>query len=525
MTNSAAFKTSKYTQLPLRLTNSMGGKKQTLQTVEPGVVRFYSCGPTVYGPLHIGNARALVTADLFYRVMKHVGYDVRYVRNYTDVDDKIINKAKELGKDPLTASAQVAQTFLDYAAEDMKTLGLEEPTVVCRVTESMADIIDLITELQQKGVAYEAKGEVLYAIEKFPHYGKLSGKNVEDLLAGARVDVADYKKNPLDFSLWKHHKPGEPHWPSPWGEGRPGWHIECSAMARRHLGETIDLHHGGQDLIFPHHENEIAQSEAATGKPFCSQWVHNAFLTVGHEKMSKSLGNVFEMRAFMATYTAEMLRYQFVKHHYRSAFDFNDQLIAESISELERIYETKLWCEKTLQVSGPPRPQLSTGLKSELEKFTVGLQELFSAIESDLLNDLNTPGALGRLFAAIRNLNAIRAQLKKEAMGSDVVSAVEIKGAAQGLLAIYKQAFKSLTNVFGEDASDFLSKLDGLRAHLRASQGQESLSEEQIETLISERTAARKNKDFKRSDEIRNQLDAAGVAILDSPHGTTWKRK
>ncbi|HRK02168.1 MAG TPA: cysteine--tRNA ligase, partial [Oligoflexia bacterium] len=278
-----------------RLTNTQSGKREEFRPQDGRKVTFYSCGPTVYGPLHIGNARQLIFADWVFRWLKHIGYDVNFVRNYTDVDDKIIDRAAKEG----VSSLQIAEQYIEYCETDIRALKLLPPTKTVRVTDTIPEIIAMIEQILERGHAYVVDGEVLFSIDSFPNYGKLSGKKTEDLLAGARVEVRSMKRNPLDFSLWKPRKKentAEPFWPSPWGEGRPGWHIECSAMASRWLGVTIDLHHGGQDLVFPHHENEIAQSEAASGKLFCRHWIHHAFLTSGNEKMSKSLGNIFSIR-------------------------------------------------------------------------------------------------------------------------------------------------------------------------------------------------------------------------------------
>ncbi len=509
-----SLKSQTFRDKPFRITNSMGHKKVEFCPLAAPRVLFYSCGPTVYGPLHIGNARALVVADLFFRWLKHIGYDVNYVRNFTDVDDKIIRRGAEEKKDP----AAVAQFYLEYAQEDMRLLDLAIPTKECRVTESMDDIIAMVGALQKNGYAYDVNGEVLYSVEKKAGYGKLSGKNIDDLIAGARVEVAPYKKNPMDFSLWKSHKPGEPHWESPWGQGRPGWHIECSAMAKRWLGDTIDLHHGGQDLIFPHHENEIAQSEGATGKEFCAHWVHNAFLTTGREKMSKSLGNIFEIRKFIETYGAEVLRYEFVKHHYRTPFDFNEQTLAETLMELERIYAAKAWAEEAMSAA----PIIG----ADGSAFTPlgDVSGVWRAVEDELFNDLNTAGAVSQIFIHVRALNAAEGKSAGHA-GRKALPSFERQVAAHGLLLLLSQGAKPLLNVFGEDAAAMLTHIGKVRATLHAAQcGGAVLSDADIERLLLERKEARARKDFARGDAIRKELADAGVQILDSSSATTWKR-
>lgn len=508
---------------PLRLTNSFTWKREEFKTAKPGEVLFYSCGPTVYGPLHIGNARALFTGDLFYRWLQHIGYKVNFVRNYTDVDDKIINRAK----DENTTSEAVAEKYIEYCETDMKLMGLGKPTRTVKVTESMADIISLIENIIKNGHAYVVDGEVLFSIETFPEYGKLSGKKIEELQAGARVEVGDYKKNPLDFSLWKKAKPGEPAWDSPWGKGRPGWHIECSAMIRKHLGDTIDLHHGGQDLIFPHHENEIAQSECGTGKTFCAHWVHNAFLTVGSEKMSKSLGNIFEIRKFVEAYGGEVLRYEFIRHHYRSAFDFNDETLLDTLTELERVYEAKRWAEDAmatdeLAISGT----LDDFWKELLNVEATGksaVQNCLTNMENEMFNDVNTPGAVAQLFTLIRAINGAEAKSGGRP-GMKSLNSPARKRVAEEFLALLNGEVKAIFNVFGEPAESYLKHIADLRKKLRPATAS-SLSDAQIEALLAERLDARKNKNFARADEIRKQLDASGILILDGPTGTTWKQK
>ncbi|MGZ3688424.1 MAG: cysteine--tRNA ligase, partial [Bdellovibrionota bacterium] len=323
----------------IRVTNTLTQKKEILTTLEPGKLKMYSCGPTVYGPIHVGNLRAGLTSDLFFRYFKRVGYDVTYVRNYTDVDDKIIKKANDEG----ISTDEVTKRFTSEVEKDYAVAGMLEPTHKTTVTGHMSEIIVMIEEILKNGYAYVADdGEVIFAIEKFQGYGKLSHKNIEDLLAGARVEVSSKKKNPLDFTLWKPAKPGEPAWDSPWGKGRPGWHIECSAMATRWLGPKMDVHHGGEDLQFPHHENEIAQSEAASGQaPYVGYWLHNAFLTMSKEKMSKSLGNVFGAREFLTQYSGELARYLILGSHYRSLLDFSDETIDGALTGMHRIYEAK----------------------------------------------------------------------------------------------------------------------------------------------------------------------------------------
>ena len=513
----SALKKQTYQNKSLKLTNTLGGKKSEFRPKDPKQVLFYSCGPTVYGPLHIGNARALYTADTLFRWLKYMGYGVNYVRNYTDIDDKILARAKDEG----STLAAVGQKYLDYCETDMKLMKLDQPTKTVRVTESVPDIIAIIEKLIARGHAYVVGGEVFYAISTFSGYGKLSGKNPEELQAGVRIEVDGRKKNPLDFSLWKPAKTGEPSWSSPWGEGRPGWHIECSAMILRWLGESIDIHHGGQDLIFPHHENEIAQTEGATGHEFCGHWVHNGFLTISREKMSKSLGNILEIRQFIETYGAEVLKYLFVKHHYRAGFDFNDSALEELLGELERIYLAKRWA-RSVVAQGPAH---SASAPEGFGPLVAHVQNAYTSFENEIFNDLNSPGALGAVFSLVREINRTEAHTGGRA--SEARTQV-----AQGLFEILEGGFQKVFNVFGEHEDAMLAQIEAIRRH-RSEQrltregaaGAGLPTDAEIQALIAERKAARGQKDFKRSDEIRDDLAARGIVLLDAPTGTTWKTK
>lgn len=495
------------------LTNSMTGKREEFKPQNPPKVTFYSCGPTVYGPLHIGNARALLYADFLFRWMKHVGFDVNFVRNYTDVDDKIIVRANSEG----IPASEVSEKYIEYCETDIKLLGLQSPTRTVKVTESMPDIVQMIAKIIDRGHAYVVDGEVLFSIESFPSYGKLSGKKVEDLQAGARVEVDRKKRNPMDFSLWKPAKPGEPFWESPWGKGRPGWHIECSAMVGRWLGETIDLHHGGQDLMFPHHENEIAQSEAASGKTFCSHWVHHAFLTSGNEKMSKSLGNILTIRDFISKYGAELLRFMYISFHYRSGVPYTEETLTQLLNELERVYLAKKWA---MEASGQPIAHEGKG--TPWTALLGRARELFHQIEDELYADLNTPGAMGQLFAYIREVNRVESQAAGKP-GVVAPQSAERREVAVEFLALLEQRVHPILNVFGEDPQTMLKQIENIRRS--RSSAAESLSDDDIRDFIRQRAEARKNKDFKRADEIRIELDSKGIILVDSPQGTTWKFK
>src|SRR5512139_2754101 len=336
--------------MSLTVFNTMGGRKETFVPLTPGTVRMYVCGVTVYDLCHIGHARANVAFDIIVRYLRHSGYEVRYVRNFTDIDDKIIRKANQEGI-PFEA---VSRKYIDAFYEDFDRMGLLRPDAEPKATEHIPEIVALVSRLVRAGVAYAVDGDVYYAVRGFPAYGKLSGKNVEDLLAGARVEVDERKQDPLDFALWKASKPGEPWWDSPWGRGRPGWHIECSAMAFKHLGETFDIHGGGKDLVFPHHENEIAQSEGASGKTFARYWIHNGFVNVNSEKMSKSLGNFFTLRDVLERVKPEVLRFFFASSHYRSPIDYTDKSLAEAKAGLDRLYYVKKKMEECEAAGAAP---------------------------------------------------------------------------------------------------------------------------------------------------------------------------
>ncbi len=481
--------------------------------MEPGKVKMYSCGPTVYGPIHVGNLRAALTADLFYRFFKRMGFEVNYVRNYTDIDDRIIKKAQ----DEKVSPDVITRRYTEAVEKDYALAGLAEPTQKPKVTEHLPEINAMIQKIIDQGFAYVADdGEVFFEISKFKTYGQLSGKPLDELVAGARVEVNPSKRNPLDFTLWKPAKPGEPTWDSPWGPGRPGWHIECSAMACKWLGETMDLHHGGEDLMFPHHENEIAQSEAATGRaPFVRYWVHNAFLTFSKEKMSKSLGNVVNAIDFLSQYGGEVARMVFLSPHYRSTFDFNADVVDHAVTALERVYQAKRMAEqiqsKKIAVPDPKAEQVWGG-------FMIDLDRAQNAILEHFCNDLNTPGALSELFTLIREWN----RCVSEPNASNTPAAIL---AAQALIRVLEEDIGAVMGMGRSGAESALAKLQEVRKIRQSLEGQTVLEAGQIEALLEERRAARAAKNFKRGDEIRDLLLASGIEIKDSPQGTTWVRK
>ncbi len=490
--------------MTLRVYNTMSGKKEEFQSLVPGKVGMYVCGVTVYDYCHIGHARANIVFDIVYRYLQYRNYDVTYVRNYTDVDDKIIARANERG----ITSQELSEEFIRAFDEDMAALGLRKPTHEPKATEHIAQIITLVEKLIDKGLAYESAGDVYYIVDKFPSYLKLSKRNMEEMQAGARITPGEQKRNPMDFALWKAAKPGEPSWASPWGAGRPGWHIECSAMSSTLLGTTFDIHGGGRDLIFPHHENEIAQSEGASGKLFVKYWLHNGFVNVNQEKMSKSLGNFFTIRDILKSYDPEIVRFFILTAHYRSPIDFSDQNLEESRIGLSRFYEALAQLDKVLAKADTNAEQggLSDALAEPIERL-VQLEERFRSAMDD---DFNTALAIGHMFDAVRALNRILAEENN------------LNGQLQAILGKGRDDLLRLGDVLGLFGSEPAAWLARSAQEGLADAG---LSEADIETLIVERRDARANRDFARADQIRDELLAKGVLLLDSPEGTTWKMK
>jgi len=481
--------------MSLRVYNTLTGGKEEFQPLVPGKVGMYVCGVTVYDYCHIGHARANIVFDVIYRYLQFAGYEVNYVRNYTDVDDKIINRANERGIDSTT----LAEEFIKAFDEDMASLGLSLPTCQPKATEHIEQIVDIVERLIEKGLAYESSGDVYYAVENFPGYLKLSKRNMDDMRAGARIAPGEQKRNPMDFALWKAAKPGEPSWESPWGPGRPGWHIECSAMSMKYLGESFDIHGGGKDLVFPHHENEIAQSEGASGKPFVKYWLHNGFVNVNQEKMSKSLGNFFTIRDILQSYDPEVVRFFILTAHYRSPIDFSDQNLQDSLAGLSRFYEA-------LQVAAEAVAELP--VSDAVSDEGAALEAKFREAMDD---DFNSAQAIGHLFEGVRTMNRLSAT-KKFRKKADLVAAVQDLQRTVIRLG-------GVLGLFGSEPTVWLDKqkfaaLAGL-----------DISAEEIEQFIAERNQARKDKDFARSDVIRDELDGKGIVLLDSAQGTSWKIK
>lgn len=455
----------------MKLYNTLTRNKEEFQPVRPGEVMMYSCGPTVYNYFHIGNARPFIVFDCLRRFLEYRGYKVTFVQNFTDIDDKMIRRANEEG----SSVFEVAEKYIREYYTDARGLGIRDATVAPRATENMDAIIAMVKTLIDRGYAYETGGDVYFRALAFQEYGKLSGHNMEDLEAGARISVDERKENAMDFALWKAQKPGEPAWESPWGKGRPGWHIECSAMANRFLGETIDIHSGGQDLIFPHHENEIAQSEAVNGKPFANYWLHNGFININNEKMSKSRGNFFTVRDITKHYGYEVIRFFMLSAHYRSPINFSDGLLEQAQSALNRIYECRDNLLFLLQ-----NVQTGTLDSACLERLAGYRQRFIEAME----DDLNTADALAAIFELVRELN------------------ISIPGTGKETIAKALELLKELTGVLGIMARE-----------------QETVKDGEVEALIEERQKARASRDFKRADEIRDRLKEMGIELQDTPQG------
>lgn len=479
----------------MKLFNTMSMQKEEFVPIEPGKVRMYACGPTVYNYIHVGNARPIIMFDVLRRYLEYRGYEVTFVQNFTDVDDKIIKRANEEG----ITSEEVAKKYIAEYFTDAHALGVREATVHPKATENIQQIIDIITTLIDKGYAYEVNGDVYYRTLKFKDYGKLSHQPIEDLQSGARIDVNDIKENPLDFALWKAAKPGEPFWESPWGKGRPGWHIECSAMSKEYL--PLDIHGGGQDLIFPHHENEIAQTEAACSCQLARFWVHNGFVQVNAEKMSKSLGNFKTIRDILASYLPETLRFFLLGKHYRSPIDFTADIMDESEKALQRIYECQLEAGKALERAKWKKVDLPADILKEWDEHGQG----FNAALDD---DVNTAQALGHIFSQVRLVNRV---LEDKALRAG-------EGARRLLEEFFERRndWSAQLGLFGQDPATFLLALRDQRA------ARLNIDVPRVQALLDERAAARAAKDFARSDELRAALAELGVAVRDTVEGQVW---
>ncbi len=463
----------------MKIYNTLTRTKEEFVPIEPGKVRMYACGPTVYNFIHIGNARPLCVFDVLRRYLEWRGYDVRFVQNFTDIDDKIIRRANEEG----TTYDKISEKYIAEFEKDARGLGVKPATVHPKATENIDEIQSIIATLIEKGFAYVApNGDVYFRTRKCKDYGKLSHQPIDDLESGARIAVGEQKEDPLDFALWKAAKPGEPFWKSPWSDGRPGWHIECSAMARRYLGETIDIHGGGQDLIFPHHENEIAQSECANGVPFAHYWMHNGYINVDNKKMSKSLGNFFTLRDLAEKYGYEPIRFFLISSTYRNPINYSMEIIEQGIAALERLYN----CKSALAFAAAHAADGEMDA-AFAEKLTARREQFIAAMD----DDLNTADAIAALFELVRDINLMLADGK----------------ATDKTVAAARALFAELADVLGllyakkEDAAD-----------------------EEIDRLIAARTAARAAKNWAEADRIRDELKAQGIVLEDTPQGVKWHR-
>ena len=460
----------------MKIYNTLTRTKQDFIPITENEAKIYACGPTVYNFIHIGNARPICVFDVLRRYLEWQGMNVTFVQNFTDIDDKLIKKANAEG---ITVK-EVAERYIEEFWKDSEGLGVRKATIHPKATENIDAIINIVATLVEKGFAYESGGDVYFRANKFDEYGKLSHQPLEDLEAGARIDVSEIKESPMDFCLWKAAKPGEPYWESPWSNGRPGWHIECSAMAGRFLGKTIDIHCGGQDLIFPHHENEIAQSECANGCDFAHYWMHNGYINVDNRKMSKSLGNFFTVREVAEKFGYEPIRYIMIASHYRSPINYSVEIIEQAKASLERLYT----CRKNLEFAIEHAAQ-----GGEIpEIFAAKKQEFIDAMD----DDLNTADAIGTLFTLAKDLNIL----------------ATTEGTGKATLTAGLELFNELANVLG--------LLYG---------GKEENLDAEVEALIEERTAARKARDFARADAIRDQLKEMGIVLEDTPQGVKWSRQ
>ena len=465
----------------MKIFNTMTRSKEEFKPLEEGKVKMYVCGPTVYNYIHVGNARPFIIFDTLRRYLEYRGYDVTFVQNFTDVDDKIIKRGHEEG----IAPEEIAQKYIKEYFVDADGLGIKRASVHPQVTENIEQIIEFVKELEDKGYAYAVNGDVYFDTQKFEGYGKLSGIKQEELEAGSRIEINDQKKHPMDFVLWKAKKEGEPGWTSPWGEGRPGWHIECSVMSRRYLGDTIDIHAGGQDLKFPHHENEIAQSEARSGKTFSNYWMHNEYININNEKMSKSKGNFFTVRDISKLYDLEVVRLFMLSTHYRNPINFSDEILNQSKAGLERLYNAKERVEfiiSKLNDNAENADELK--LEEELNSFR---QRFIEAMD----DDLNTADALSIIFELARFMNS--------------------------------NVNENSTKEFANKVLDEFNELTGV-LNVVNKKHEEDMLDEEIEALIQKRADAKKNKDFKLADEIRNELLEKGIVLEDTRQGVKWRR-
>jgi cysteinyl-tRNA synthetase len=491
--------------MTLRLYNTLTKKKEEFKPIDAGKAGIYVCGITVYDICHVGHARSAIVFDVITRYLQYRGFDVTYVKNYTDVDDKIIAKANAEG----ATIGEIAERYIRAHDRDMDDLGVARPSVAPKATDHIGGMIQLVRTLLEKDLAYVSDGDVYYRVDKFQDYGKLSGRSLEDMMAGARVEVGDKKRNPMDFALWKASKEGEPWWDSPWGKGRPGWHLECSVMSRRYLGDVFDIHGGGEDLIFPHHENEIAQSEGATGKLPANYWLHNGFIKVNSEKMSKSLGNIFSVQDILKLYHPEVLRLFILQSHYKSPVDFSEGSLMEARAGMNRFYET---LKKIDEVIGTDGLDVLTADAGRLAGKDKNLHEVFTNLRGRFIDamddDFNTARALGCLFEAARDINGYLGEKKFKATKEAIFVL------AAGKAAMLETG--AVLGLFRDEPTPYLFKDRDREATKRG------LDIAQIERLIAERKENRDCKDWSRADEIRKILAEKGIVLKDVAGMTSW---
>ncbi|PRX26184.1 cysteinyl-tRNA synthetase [Orenia metallireducens] len=476
--------------MTLKVYNSLSGEKEIFKTLEDKKVKIYSCGPTVYDYFHIGNARAFMVPDIIKRYLTYKGYDVLHVMNFTDIDDKMINRANEEG----ISVQELANRFITAFFEDIERLNIRKADIYPKATEHIDDMIEMVNRLVEDGFAYESNGDVYFRVSKFSEYGKLSKKNLDDLVAGARVEVSDKKENPLDFVLWKASKDGEPSWESPWGAGRPGWHIECSAMSKRYLGEEFDIHTGGVDLTFPHHENEIAQSEACCDHKVVNYWLHNGYINIDGEKMSKSLGNFFTTREILNKYPAEVVRFFLISNHYRSPINFSDQELDNSAKSLNKLENTVNKIDSLLAL------EVVAGDLSGAELLSVYQEKKEKLIEA-MDDDFNTALAIGVLHELAKEVNRF------------------VNNPTFELTAEVKVSLEKIKGLFDNFAKDVLGIL------VEKKEGNNDLVDPLISLLLDVREKSRQNKNYQLADEIRDRLDELGIEVKDTPQGAEWSLK
>lgn len=480
--------------MTIRIFNTATRAKETFEPRNPELVTMYNCGPTVYDFFHVGNARNFVVVDAIRRHLEHRGYKVKFVQNFTDIDDKIIKRANENGE----PWEQLAERFIEAYFRNADALGVRRADVHPKATEHIPQQIAMVQKLIDKGLAYEKNGDVYYRVRGFNSYGSLSGKNIDDLLEGARVDVGDAKEDPLDFTLWKAAKPGEPSWDCPWGKGRPGWHLECSAMSMEHLGETIDIHSGGVDLVFPHHENERAQSCGCTDKPFVRYWMHNGFLTIDKQKMSKSLGNFFTIDQVLERYEPATVRFYLLSAHYRHPLDFSESALEEAKSAVHRLKDAVVTAEKTLGL----KPDASVDSPAKTDDVVSKIGQMRESFDEAMDDDFNTQRAIGVLFEAVTLLNDLR---KKSGGNAESDHAKD----AAGVIALLHELLERL----------------GLDVMLFEQAGDEGLTDGLIELLIETRKRSKEAKQYQLADFVRDELGKMGVKLQDHPGGTIWLKE